>query len=178
MQTTIAPKHKHKLIPKAKTPSAPAEQSEISEQQFMRKHTWYSGISSWLFAIAGATNIGVLGMVSSKVLTAAEQNRPLFKSADPNIEPVMGNKKYNRIAIIMTAFGAACMAVSNWLESKKVVTEWQLGAGKLQRKANIAEKEAGAKATASGTATPQSKNWTASVQPADNVGASTNLNTR
>ncbi len=114
----------------------------ISEKQFMRDHTMYSAISSWLFAIAGATNIGVLCALSSKVLSAAEQGKPVFKSNDPNIIPIMSNKKYNRIAIGMTAFGAVCMAVSNWLESKKVVTEWQLGAGKLQRKANIADERA------------------------------------
>ncbi len=155
----------------------------ISEKQFMRDHTYYSAISSWLFAIAGATNIGVLCAFSSKVLMAAEQGKPFFKSSDPKVVPVFGNKLYNRIALGMTAFGAVCMAVSNWLESKKVVTEWQLGAGKLQRKANIAEKElaqmeaspqqnptngnipseqAGSDKTTA--ATPCSKNWSASVQ--------------
>ena len=122
-------------------PSSASECMIISEKQFMRDHTMYSAASSWLFAIAGATNIGVLCAIASKVLTAAEKGQPLFRSKDPNIVPVMSNKKYNRIAIVMTAFGGACMAVSNWLESKKVVTEWQLGAGKLQRKANIAERE-------------------------------------
>ena len=151
----------------------------ISEKQFMRDHTFYSAISSWLFAIAGATNIGVLCALSSKVLTAAEQGRPLFKSNDPAVVPVMSNKKYNRIALGMTAFGAVCMLVSNWLESKKVVTEWQLGAGKLQRKMNIAEKEhahivpvapihanvpfAPCLATETQAAAPASKSWVDSV---------------
>lgn len=125
---------------KPQAPAAPAEAATISEKKFMRDHTTYSAISSWLFAIAGATNIGVLSVLSSKMLTAAEQGKPLFKSK-PGTESVMGNKKFNRIAVAMTAFGAVCMGVSNWLESKKVVTEWQLGAGKLQRKANIAEDE-------------------------------------
>ena len=124
-----------------KPPAATGECMIISEKQFMRDHTMYSAMSSWLFAIAGATNIGVLCALSSKVLTAAEQGLPLFKSNDPAIKPVLSNKKYNRIALSMTGFGAVCMLVSNWLESKKVVTEWQLGAGKLQRKMNIAEKE-------------------------------------
>jgi len=117
------------------------ECAAITEKQFMRDHTIYSAISSWLFAISGATNIGVLGVLSSKAMTAAEQGRPLFKSNDPSIQPVLNNKKYNIISIGMLAFGGVCMAISNLLESKKVVTEWQLGAGKLQRKAEIAEKE-------------------------------------
>lgn len=125
---------------KPQTPAVPAEAATISEKKFMRDHTTYSAISSWLFAIAGATNIGVLSVLSSKMLAAAEQGKPLFKSKSGE-ESVMGNKKFNRIAVAMTAFGAACMGVSNWLESKKVVTEWQLGAGKLQRKANIADNE-------------------------------------
>ncbi len=138
----------------------------ISEKQFLRDHTYYSAISSWLFAIAGATNIGVLCAISSKVLTAAEQGKPIFRSADPKVLPVMGNKSYNRIAIGMTAFGAVCMAVSNWLESKKVVTEWQLGAGKLQRKVNIAEKERAhiANADAVDADAAPAKNWVAAVQ--------------
>jgi hypothetical protein len=111
----------------------------ISEKQFMRDHTIYSAISSWLFAIAGATNIGVLCAFSAKVLSAAEQGKPIFRSKDPAIPHAFSNKKYNMIAIGMTALGAMAMAVSNWLESKKVVTEWQLGAGKLQRKASVAE---------------------------------------
>ena len=162
-----------------------AECQMISEKQFMRDHTYYSAISSWLFAIAGATNIGVLCAFSSKVLMAAEQGKPFFKSSDPKVVPVFGNKLYNRIALGMTAFGAVCMAVSNWLESKKVVTEWQLGAGKLQRKANIAEKEleqmelSHAPATAADQAINDNKpmpakpckNWAASVQakPAEAV---------
>lgn len=152
-------------------PAAAGECMIISEKQFMRDHTYYSAISSWLFAIAGATNIGVLCALSSKVLTAAEQGRPLFRSNDPNVKPVMGNKTYNRIALGMTAFGAVCMAISNWLESKKVVTEWQLGAGKLQRKANIAEKELGQATPAEpvpagvSAAVPPCKQWAASVQP-------------
>src|SRR4051812_44991169 len=163
-------------------PQAPASECMmISEKQFMRDHTLYSAISSWLFAIAGATNIGVLCALSSKVLTAAEQGRPLFKSHDPAIIPVMSNKKYNRIALGMTAFGGVCMCISNWLESKKVVTEWQLGAGKLQRKMNIVENEhtqiapAGqiianmpvtqASATDTPAAPSPHKNWVASMQP-------------
>jgi hypothetical protein len=88
----------------------------ISEKQFLRDHTIYSAISSWLFAIAGATNIGVLCAFSSKILTAVEQGKPIFKSADPAVIPVLGNKEYNRIALGMIAFGGVCMAVSNWLE--------------------------------------------------------------
>ncbi|MDX1975623.1 MAG: hypothetical protein SFT92_08140 [Rickettsiales bacterium] len=118
-----------------------SEKQTMSEKQFMWDHSLYSAISSWLFAIAGATNIGVLGVLSSKVLSAAEQGKPIFKSNDPAVIPVFGNKKFNRIALAMTAFGGVCMAISNWLESKKVVTEWQLGAGKLQRKVNGAERE-------------------------------------
>jgi hypothetical protein len=153
----------------------------ISEKQFLRSHTMYSAISSWLFAIAGATNIGVLCAFSSKVLTAVEQGKPLFTSTDPKIPAVLGNKKYNRIALGMMAFGGVCMGVSNWLESKKVVTEWQLGAGKLQRKVNIAEKERAQMAPADPISAyapvaqvpaadtpappPQPKNWVASVQP-------------
>lgn len=141
------------------------EKQTMSEKQFMWDHSLYSAISSWLFAIAGATNIGVLGVLSSKILTAAEQGRPLFKSADPSIIPVMGNKKFNNIALGMTAFGGVCMAVSNWLESKKVVTEWQLGAGKLQRKAAIADEKAQAAQDSTDTAAPPHKNWVASVTP-------------
>lgn len=148
---------------------AATEIAEISEQKFMRKHTIYSAASSWLFAIAGATNIGVLGVTASKMLSAAEQNRPLFKSKDPNIEPVMGNKKYNIMAGTMLVFGGVCMAVSNWLESKKVVTEWQLGAGKLKRKADIAATEPAATTDQppanAGAPAAQPKNWVASVQP-------------
>jgi uncharacterized protein YkwD len=80
----------------------------------------------------------------------------------------------------MIAFGGVCMAVSNWLESKKVVTEWQLGAGKLQRKLNIVENDhtqmapanqidntpvAQAPASSTPAVPSQSKNWVASVQP-------------
>lgn len=152
---------------KPQTSSAPAheEAATISEKKFMRDHTTYSAISSWLFAIAGATNIGVLSVLSSKILSAAEQGKPLFKSAK-GTEAVMGNKQFNRIAVVMTAFGAACMGVSNYLESKKVVTEWQLGAGKLQRKANIAEKEAQTsdKDAVSDKPTRESKKWASAVQ--------------
>jgi hypothetical protein len=141
-----------------KKPTAAPECAIISEKQFMRDHTIYSAISSWLFAIAGATNIGVLCALSSKILTAAEQGKP-FKEA-------LSNKKYNRIALGMTGFGALCMAVSNWLESKKVVTEWQLGAGKLQRKANIAEREREqAEGNSAADMTPVCKSWVDSVQP-------------
>lgn len=160
--------------PATQTPPATGECMIISEKQFMRDHTMYSAISSWLFAIAGATNIGILCALSSKVLTAAEQDKPLFK-AKPGTEAVLGNKKYNRIAIGMTAFGAVCMGVSNWLESKKVVTEWQLGAGKLQRKANIAENELNHKASPNQIAAKDSgdapaeqaqpKKWSDSVKP-------------
>lgn len=108
------------------------EQATMSEAQFMRDHSLYSAASSWLFAIAGATNIGVLSVLASRILTAAEKGQPILKST-------FSNKKYNLITLGMMAFGGACMAVSNWLESKKVVTEWQLGAGKLQRKAAVAE---------------------------------------
>ncbi len=160
------------------TPAATPECQMISEKQFMRDHTFYSAISSRLFAIAGATNIGVLCALSSKVLTAAEQGQPLFKSKDSAVKSVLGNKKYNRIALGMTGFGAVCMAFSNWLESKKVVTEWQLGAGKLQRKANIAEKELEQSAPASSATseTSPAKSWVASVQQkaADNAQLSTN----
>jgi hypothetical protein len=148
---------------KPQTPAAPAEAATISEKKFMRDHTTYSAISSWLFAIAGATNIGVLSVLSSKMLSAAEQGKPLFKSK-PGTESVMGNKKFNRIAVAMTAFGAVCMGVSNWLESKKVVTEWQLGAGKLQRKANVAEselKQTPDKDAAIDTSAKQQKKWAA-----------------
>lgn len=154
---------------KAQADSETPECMMISEKQFLRDHTYYSAISSWLFAIAGATNIGVLCALSSKVLTAAEQGRPIFRSDNPAVKPVMGNKKYNNIALGMTAFGAVCMAVSNWLESKKVVTEWQLGAGKLQRKVNIAEKERAniaGETVAAGDAELPCKNWVASVQKA------------
>jgi uncharacterized protein YkwD len=66
------------------------------------------------------------------------------------------------------------------LESKKVVTEWQLGAGKLQRKLNIVENDhtqmapanqidntpvAQAPASSTPAVPSQSKNWVASVQP-------------
>ena len=111
----------------------------ISEKQFMRDHTIYSAASSWLFAIAGATNIGLLSVLASKILSAVEQGKPIFRSNDPKVPAALGNKVYNRVALGMIAFGGACMTLSNWLESKKVVTEWQLGAGKLQRKANVAE---------------------------------------
>jgi hypothetical protein len=148
-----------------KKPAAAPECAIISEKQFMRDHTIYSAISSWLFAIAGATNIGVLCALSSKILTAAEQGRSIFRSNDPAIKPVMSNKKYNRIALAMAGFGAVCMAVSNWLESKKVVTEWQLGAGKLQRKANIAEREREQVQENSAAEAPACKNWVESVQP-------------
>lgn len=170
----IEPDHKHVHCTtsdsKQKDAPATADCKVISEKQFMRDHSLYSGISSWLFAIAGATNIGVLSVVAAKILGAAEQNRPLFKSKDPAVQPVFGNKKYNRIAMMMVGFGGVCMAASNWLESKKVVTEWQLGAGKLQRKVNIAEKEqpqgtpAGDASTGDASTPAQAKNWTASVQ--------------
>ncbi len=124
---------------KAQTPPDAPECMMISEKQFMRDHTLYSAVSSWLFALAGATNIGLLSVLASKVLTAVEQGKPIFKSNDPAVEPVMNNKKYNRVALMMMGFGGACMALSNWLESKKIVTEWQLGAGKLQRKMSAAE---------------------------------------
>lgn len=138
-----------------------SEKATMSEKQFMRDHSLYSAMSSWLFAIAGATNIGLLSVLAAKVLTAVEQGKPIFKSKDPAVPAVMGNKKYNRIVVGMMAFGGACMAVSNWLESKKVVTEWQLGAGKLQRKAHIAENEAENQAADDA---PQSRNWTQSVE--------------
>jgi hypothetical protein len=162
------------ISPEPKPQASAAECQIISEKQFLRDHTYYSAISSWLFAIAGATNIGVLCAFSSKVLTAAEQGKPLFKSNDPNVVPVLGNKKYNRIAIGMTAFGAVCMAISNWLESKKVVTEWQLGAGKLQRKANIAEKELASMETAQQSSDAEisaspCKNWVNAVQAKDPI---------
>lgn len=156
---------------KPQTPPTPSECMIISEKQFLRSHTMYSAASSWLFAIAGATNIGVLCAFSSRVLTAVEQGKPLFRSNDKAVAAVMGNKKYNRIALGMVAFGGVCMAVSNWLESKKVVTEWQLGAGKLQRKANIVEREQAqmtpvAEAPTANISAAQTspRNWAASVQ--------------
>ena len=139
-----------------KKPAAAPECAIISEKQFLRDHTVYSAISSWLFAIAGATNIGVLCAFSSKVLTAAEQGKPLSAA--------LSNKKYNRIALGMTGFGALCMGVSNWLESKKVVTEWQLGAGKLQRKTNIAEKERAQAEEKDAADAPQGRKWVAAVE--------------
>jgi hypothetical protein len=134
------------------------EQATMSEKQFMRDHSLYSAMSSWLFAIAGATNIGVLSVVAAKILQAAENNKPILKST-------MGNRKYNLIALSMMAFGGVCMAFSNWLESKKVVTEWQLGAGKLQRKAAVAEnlETAHAQTPPSSDAAAPSKRWASSV---------------
>ena len=158
--------------PKEKTQAAAAvptsECAMISEKQFMRDHTVYSAISSWLFAIAGATNIGLLSVVAAKVLSAVEKGQPLFTSNDPAKPAAFSNKKYNRVAGAMMVFGGACMVVSNWLESKKVVTEWQLGAGKLQRKANIAEKEAdhaaqNTQAAAETNARADGKRWEDSV---------------
>ena len=189
------------------------EQQTMTEKQFLRDHTFYSAISSWLFAIAGATNIGVLCAFSSKLLSAVENGKPIFKApppvkAPPSIpevkpitlaqfsellldvksgkitlkettpiwenkpapvdKPVLGNKKYNIIALSMMAFGGICMAVSNWLESKKVVTEWQLGAGKLQRKAAGAEREQAKIAPVETNDDPppaaKQKNWATSVK--------------
>jgi hypothetical protein len=159
------------IAKKPHTPVAAPECATMSEKQFLRDHTMYSAISSWLFAIAGATNSGVLCAFAAKVLTAAEQGTPIFKSNNPAVKAALGNKKYNRIALGMMAFGGVCMTVSNWLESKKVVTEWQLGAGKLQRKANIADDRAQkasadqASASDAPAAAPEPKNWVASVQP-------------
>lgn len=164
----VQPDKKHVVCTTSEKPGEKPECAVISEKEFMKQHSFYSAASSWLFAIAGATNIGVLGVVASRMLTAAEQNRPLFKSKDPNIEPVMGNKKYNRMALMMVGFGGVCMAVSNWLESKKVVTEWQLGAGKLQRKVTIAENE-GAKAAIA--ASPPSDSSTDNTSPASAAAA-------
>src|SRR4051812_29986097 len=83
---------------KPQTPPSASEQADMSEKQFMRDHTFYSAISSWLFAISGATNIGVLGVLSSKILTAMEKVHPIFKSNDPAVQPVFGNKKFNYTA--------------------------------------------------------------------------------
>lgn len=161
-------------------PPAAIEPIEMSEKQFLRDHSFYSAVSSWLFAISGATNIGVLGVLSQRILMAAEKGLPLFKSNDPAVVPVLNNKKYNRIALAMVAFGGVCMCISNWLESKKVLTEWQLGAGKLKRKFNIADHPEPATptsntATDTDTTTPQ-KNWAAAVQSKtlDNLDISAN----
>src|SRR5690606_28597257 len=39
----------------------------------------------------------------------------------------------------LAAFGAVCMFLSNWLESKKTVLEWRLGGNKISRKMQMAE---------------------------------------
>lgn len=155
------------LVKKPKEPPVavepPPEMATMSERQFLRSHTMYSAISSWLFAIAGATNIGVLCAFAGKVLGAAEQGKPLKEA--------LSNKKYNRIALGMMAFGGVCMAVSNYLESKKVVTEWQLGAGKLQRKVAGAERQNVAASSDQNVPAPaaEPKNWVDAVQPKTTV---------
>lgn len=147
-----------------KKSSTASECAAISEKQFMWDHTLYSAASSWLFAIAGATNIGVLSVLASKFLTAAEQGLPFFRSKD-GVTPVMGNKKYNRIVLGMTAFGGLCMCISNWLESKKVVTEWQLGVNKMQRTANVAEQENARKSPPNPSLAPISAAKTSPMEP-------------
>lgn len=123
---------KEKILKNTPPPAANAKDCPtITEQKFMRDHTLYSAMSSWLFAIAGATNIGVLVAFSSKILGAAEKGE--------KVSSTFKNKKYNSIALGMTAFGGASMAVSNWLESKKVVTESQLLTGKMLRRSGLAE---------------------------------------
>ena len=147
------------LIKKPNMPPTDVETAPMSETEFLRRHTLYSATSSWLFAIAGATNIGVLCALSSKILTAAEQGKP--------ISEVLSNKKYNRIGLAMIAFGGACMAVSNYLESMKVSLEWKLGANRLNRKIAGAERQSTqqpANQIDTADAPPQSKNWVDSVQ--------------
>ncbi len=164
------------IVAKPKPAPDACEKQTMTEKQFMRDHSIYSAISSWLFAISGATNIGVLGVVSQKVFAAVEKGLPLFKSTDPKVPAVFSNKKYNNLLIGMTAFGGLCMCVSNWLESKKVVTEWQLGAGKLQRKSSVAEADPfnnappatpcqAAAALHEDTQTLPNKKWAEAIQP-------------
>ena len=110
------------------------EKETADEMQFEKRHRLYSALSSWLFAIAGATNIGVLSVVAGGILSTVKEDKPLFKSDDPKIAPFFGNKRYNRWGIGMIAFGGVCMYFSNLLETKKTVLEWRLGGNKLARK--------------------------------------------
>lgn len=159
------------VIVEKPTPPASKEQACISEDQFLRDHTFYSALSSWLFAIAGATNIGLLSAFFSKMVKSTEQDQPAMKPKIPLSKRVLS--KYNLMATGWFLVGGLCMGVSNWLESKKVVTEWQLGAGKLQRKALAAETVADQSlnhaatdpSATTDTQSAQSKNWVASIQP-------------
>lgn len=107
------------------TKNLPPETEE--ELQFVKKHRNLSSASSALFALAGATFIGVLGKLTNDLLTAAQKSGKLM-------DHMPKDKRYWGIVAGLAAFGAVCMFLSNWLESKKTVLEWRLGGDKISRK--------------------------------------------
>lgn len=143
------------------TTKLPPETEE--ELQFVKQHRNLSAASSGLFAAAGATFIGILGKLTSDFLGAAQKISDLHqKITDEKRLPTpkeqqslqMRNnlpkgKLYWGIVGGLAAFGAVCMFLSNWLESKKTVLEWQLGGNKISRKMQMAENK-----TAPETASP------------------------
>ncbi len=98
------------------------------EQEFLRAHRRVSFLSSFSFAMAGATFLGVLTTLSNTLVKSFEEgeSRP-FKN--PKTPILMG---------AMAAIGTGFMYLSNWMESKKEVLEWRLG-GKKLRKAHLAD---------------------------------------
>lgn len=93
------------------------------EKAFKQKHQRLSTASSGLFALSGATFIGVLGALSTKILTAAEKGAPLLKKVEGQPNPVFANKKFMATAGVMAGVGGIFMALSNKLETMKTVYE-------------------------------------------------------
>lgn len=149
---------------KENTPQTPSgkqllEQTKDPEYEkaFAKKHQRLSTLSSGFFALSGATFIGVLGALSTKILTAAEKGAPLLKSIEGQPTPVFGNKKFMATAGVMAGIGGIFMALSNKLETMKTVYE-------DRRLVHLLDKAAEAKASPAEVAKPEEQ--VASALPA------------
>jgi hypothetical protein len=110
------------------------------EKKFMRQH-WLAGAGSGLaFLATGATLIGLSQTAIAQVFKVREQNAiNELKRADGEAIPkwednksLFKDKKTPWIMAGMMGFGAVCMLVSNWLDSKKTLLEWRMGGKKLR----------------------------------------------
>lgn len=115
-------------------PPSVKDAPDREEEAFLKEHRKASFWSSITFAVAGASFIGMLGAVATRIVTASEESEPLFKE----------KKRTPLLMAGMAAFGTACIFASNWLESKKTLLEWRMGGSKVGRKISNADRQADA----------------------------------
>lgn len=117
-------------VPSPPVPPSVKDAPDREEAAFLKEHRKASFWSSVAFAVAGASFIGMLGALASRIVIASEESEPLFKK-----------ERTPLLMAGMAVFGTACIFASNWLESKKTLLEWRMGGSKVGRKISVAERQ-------------------------------------